>query len=133
MMTNETLTTLASFVSTHWAFFFGAVLACIYYLAVSIRSALKAPSPRLEKILTAYNTANGFYEFIWHIGYQHIELPRTLRRALAGTDFHRAWIGGYHFQPPANIRDNLHLDELDEYGALSEFRNDVTNQGDNHV
>ena len=49
----------------------------------------------LESLKTAITTARSPQDFVFHLGYQKIEVPRTVRWHLRRTQWHRAWLGGY--------------------------------------
>lgn len=48
------------------------------------------------KIRLAYSTSTGPKDFVFHIGYQGIELPKWLRCLVAKSEYHRAWFSGYY-------------------------------------
>jgi len=50
---------------------------------------------KYDRLLVALNTSNDPYSFIFHLGYQGFLLPRCLRRMIAKTRAHRAWLSGF--------------------------------------
>lgn len=50
---------------------------------------------KYNRLLVALNTCNNPYSFIFHLGYQGFLLPRLLRRMIAKTRAHRAWLSGF--------------------------------------
>ena len=47
-------------------------------------------------IFRAISTCNGPTDFVFHLGYQGMEIPRPLRRLLAKSSFHQAWLSGFY-------------------------------------
>lgn len=51
--------------------------------------------PKLDNWVTAYRTSTGIYDFVFHLGYQGIIVPKMIRRLFVKTELHRAWLSGY--------------------------------------
>lgn len=49
----------------------------------------------LSRIKCAFNTANNTTEFIFHLGYQGLAFPRSVRKVVAKSKWHQAWHSGY--------------------------------------
>jgi len=50
----------------------------------------------IVKVYRAFRCARSVPDVCFHLGYQGIRLPRTLRKRLAGSPLHRAWHHGYY-------------------------------------
>ena len=51
---------------------------------------------RFDHIKLAIRTAVSVPDFFFHLGYQQIVIPRVVRRLIARTELHRAWLSGFY-------------------------------------
>lgn len=51
--------------------------------------------PNYNRLLVAYKTSGGFYDFVFHLGYQQFVFPRWFRKLVARSELHRAWFSGF--------------------------------------
>ena len=73
------------------------ILLLIHYLDKSFKMKIKPNSikPKHNRFLMAYNTSSGFYDLVFHLGYQGCVMPRVARKVLAKPRLHRAWFSGF--------------------------------------
>lgn len=50
----------------------------------------------LQHLRSAFSSARGPLSFMFFLGYQRFELSRPVRRMIAGSGFHRAWLHGFN-------------------------------------
>lgn len=60
-----------------------------------MKTTSNAYKPNYNRLLIALNTSSGFYDFVFHLGYQQFVVPRWLRKFLAKTKLHRSWFSGF--------------------------------------
>ena len=51
--------------------------------------------PKYNRFAMAFNTSRGFYDLIFHLGYQGFIAPRWARKLFAKSQIHRAWFSGF--------------------------------------
>lgn len=51
---------------------------------------------KLSKLKMAFSTCTGGMGFLFHFGYQGLQLPVWFRRVFAKTAMHKAWLSGFY-------------------------------------
>lgn len=80
-------------------------------LRIAINSRIVRFSRLIHRISCVFQTSDSFHEYVFHVGYQHFELPRWFRRLIAGTECHRAWYLGFSGAGIMNVSERWALDD----------------------
>lgn len=65
-------------------------------------------------LVTAWKTSSGFLDFVFHVGYQGFEFPRSIRRLFAKSAIHRSWFSGFTGLGILSITELMQAHDLDE-------------------
>ena len=71
--------------------------------------------------------AHNVPDFFFHIGYKQIVLPRRMRKLMARSEMHRAWLSGFTGAWFAGVLEREEAWRLDVQDSLGALDHDIEN------